>query len=192
MCSLIILQEFITARDMLFWPAKPRHSSISSRSNQRSPGTCNPRPRTVHAKRADVSTLSYYYGGPSTCNTGRKITNDVPRLFGVAFRTRCFAVAAGMRVCSTEAAILGRRDVLAQDPDGLAEKQEIRTAFVELGKLKKDMLKFLLSQKSHFSRSHGAHPKIELQTHSNELSAIQILRSQTASAFRLDNRKQTI
>jgi len=47
------------------------------------------------------------------------------------------------RVEVAEAAILTRRDVLAQSPDGFAERQEIHIALTKLCDLKKEVLKFL-------------------------------------------------
>jgi hypothetical protein len=41
-----------------------------------------------------------------------------------------------------EAAILTRREVLVQSPDGLAERQQIKAALDQLRRLKKEALKF--------------------------------------------------
>jgi hypothetical protein len=46
------------------------------------------------------------------------------------------------RIEVTEAAILARREVLVQSPDGFAERQEIKTALDKLRRLKKEVLKF--------------------------------------------------
>lgn len=47
------------------------------------------------------------------------------------------------RIEVAEAAILARRDVLEQGPDGFAERREITLALARLERLKKDVLKFL-------------------------------------------------
>lgn len=47
------------------------------------------------------------------------------------------------RIEVAEAAILTRRDVLTQSPDGFAERQEIQIALAKLCDLKKDVLNFL-------------------------------------------------
>jgi hypothetical protein len=47
------------------------------------------------------------------------------------------------RVEVAEAAILTRREVLMQSPDGFAERQEIKLALAKLRNLKKEVLKFL-------------------------------------------------
>jgi hypothetical protein len=47
------------------------------------------------------------------------------------------------RIEVTEAAILARREVLVQSPDGFAERQEIETALDKLRCLKKEVLKLL-------------------------------------------------
>ena len=46
------------------------------------------------------------------------------------------------RIEVAEAAILARRDVLVQSPDGFAERREIKTALDKLRRLKKEVLKF--------------------------------------------------
>jgi hypothetical protein len=46
------------------------------------------------------------------------------------------------RVEVAEAAILTRREVLTQSPDGFAERQEIKMARDKLRNLKKEVLKF--------------------------------------------------
>ena len=46
------------------------------------------------------------------------------------------------RIEIAEAAILARREVLLQSPDGFAERQEIKTALDKLRRLKKEVLKF--------------------------------------------------
>ena len=47
------------------------------------------------------------------------------------------------RIEVAEAAILARRDVLAQSPDGFAERREIALAIAKIESLKRDVLKFL-------------------------------------------------
>lgn len=46
------------------------------------------------------------------------------------------------RVEVAEAAILARREVLMQSPDGFVERQEIKAALDKLRRLKKEVLKF--------------------------------------------------
>ena len=47
------------------------------------------------------------------------------------------------RIEIAEAAILARRDVLEQSPDGFAERREVTLALAKLESLKKEVLKFL-------------------------------------------------
>jgi hypothetical protein len=47
------------------------------------------------------------------------------------------------RIEVAEAAILSRREVLMQSPDGFAERQETKMALAKLRNLKKEILKFL-------------------------------------------------
>ena len=47
------------------------------------------------------------------------------------------------RIEVAEAAILTRREILMQSPDGFAERQEIKLALAKLRNLKKEVLKFL-------------------------------------------------
>jgi hypothetical protein len=47
------------------------------------------------------------------------------------------------RIEVAEAAVLARRDVLAQSADGFAERREITLAIAKLESLKKEVLKFL-------------------------------------------------
>jgi hypothetical protein len=46
------------------------------------------------------------------------------------------------RIEVAEAAVLTRREVLVQSPDGFAERQEIKLALDKLRRLKKEVLKF--------------------------------------------------
>ncbi|MGZ4731176.1 MAG: hypothetical protein ACXVZH_03445 [Terriglobales bacterium] len=46
------------------------------------------------------------------------------------------------RIEVAEAAVLTRREVLVQSPDGFAERQEIKLALDQLRRLKKEVLKF--------------------------------------------------
>ena len=46
------------------------------------------------------------------------------------------------RIEVAEAAILARREVLVQSPDGFAERQEIKLALNKLRRVKKEILKF--------------------------------------------------
>jgi len=46
------------------------------------------------------------------------------------------------RIEVAEAAILNRREVLLQSPDGFAERQETKAALDKVRRLKKDVLKF--------------------------------------------------
>jgi len=46
------------------------------------------------------------------------------------------------RIEVAEAAILARREILVQSPDGFAERQEIKAALDKLRRLKKEVLKF--------------------------------------------------
>ncbi len=46
------------------------------------------------------------------------------------------------RIEVAEAAILARREVLVQSPDGFAERNEIKLALDKLRRLKKEILKF--------------------------------------------------
>jgi hypothetical protein len=46
------------------------------------------------------------------------------------------------RIEVAESAILGRREVLLQSPDGHAERQEIKMALDKLRRLKKEILNF--------------------------------------------------
>jgi hypothetical protein len=47
------------------------------------------------------------------------------------------------RIEVAEAAILTRREILMQSPDGFAERQETKLALANLRNLKKEVLKFL-------------------------------------------------
>jgi hypothetical protein len=47
------------------------------------------------------------------------------------------------RIEVAEAAILSRREILMQSPDGFAERQETKMALAKLRDLKKEVLKFL-------------------------------------------------
>lgn len=47
------------------------------------------------------------------------------------------------RIEVAEAAILTRREILMQSPDGFAERQETKLALAKLRNLKKEVLKFL-------------------------------------------------
>jgi len=72
---------------------------------------------------------------PPTCRHGHWNTNPPSR----KLITRFFSSALKL----PQAAILTRREILMQSPDGFAERQETKLALTKLRNLKKEVLKFL-------------------------------------------------